>query len=260
MDRLRYWVLLAALAVLPLTACGAASAFTSRPFSMLKRMQAQDYFNAPLQIELAEAIEREDIERMQRAINSGADVNAVGKEEMRPLFWAMSKQKLTAFKFLLDKGASTNPAMTFEDSGRRRTVGAIEMAAIMENPEYLRALLDHRADPNALMNNSKEPVIFRAVMHQRLENLKLLVEHGANVNQQDTSGMTALATAVNISAYQIALYLLRTGADPTLATNWGASAVDSVKKFDDRAIIRNNAERTAHGELIAELTRRGLLK
>ena len=54
-----------------------------------------------------------------------------------------------------------------------------------------------------------------------LECARILVEHGANVNQVTNYGWTPLLTAAQNRHYQLAAYLLDRGADPNLANHGG---------------------------------------
>src|SRR5699024_12662879 len=71
----------------------------------LRRMQASYFFDDPVQRSLANAVERGNIDQARVAIENGAEVNAVGKEGMVPLFWALTKQNIDGFRFLLEQGA-----------------------------------------------------------------------------------------------------------------------------------------------------------
>jgi hypothetical protein len=58
---------------------------------------AEKYFDDPKVIELCLAIEANDLNAMQKAIDNGANVKALGKDKMTPLLWALNaKQRATS--------------------------------------------------------------------------------------------------------------------------------------------------------------------
>ena len=65
----------------------------------------------------------------------------------------------------------------------------------------------------------------------QLEAVMLLVEYGAKVNECDTDGYTALHEAAVIGNEDIIIFLLQNGADKTLRTNDGASALDISVRY-----------------------------
>jgi ankyrin repeat protein len=227
----------------------------------LKSMRAQDYFDSKEQVQLASAAQRGNIAGMKQAIAAGADVNAVGHEGMTPLFWTIAKQNLRAFKSLLDSGANPNVATTWTNSrGVKQTAGALETAAVLENSEYLLALLQHGGNPNLVIDRSGETPIYQAIMHRRLENVKILVAQGADLEHKDMEGTTPIRQAATARMYETALFLLRAGADPAAENNWGSSAVEIVKKFGDRGIYEKSNDLAAYGEFVTELKKRGLME
>jgi len=224
---------------------------------LVDRATAERFFDSEPQVLLAEAATRGDIEGMQEALTRGADPNAVGRHEMTPLFWAMLKQSFTAYEFLLEEGA--DPNLDVYPPGGQGYGSPIEMAALMPEPDYLRAALKHGGDPNKTYGVSDFPIIYRAITHRQLDNIKLLLRHGAEINYQDESGGTPIIEAVTATQFEIALYLLREGADPTLSLWTGSSAVDFIKKYGNRGTDRRTNDLAAFDELVKELKDRGLL-
>jgi ankyrin repeat protein len=58
--------------------------------------------------------------------------------------------------------------------------------------------------------------IFNAILACNLPNVKILVEAGANINQQDAGGETPIVAAALEVQYDIVYYLLQMGADPKI--------------------------------------------
>jgi uncharacterized protein len=68
------------------------------------------------------------------------------------------------------------------------------------------------------------PLVF-AARQGDIESAKLLLEHGADVNQQTEGGWTALIAAVQNRYYEMAKVLLEHGADPKIQNKGGWSAL-----------------------------------
>jgi hypothetical protein len=89
------------------------------------------------------------------------------------------------------------------------------MAAENEDPEWLKDALAHRGDPNLVNVGNRfypgQTPLFDAVNRGRVENMRLLVKAGANVNHQSARGERVLYFAHN-QTYEIVLMLLEAGA------------------------------------------------
>jgi ankyrin repeat protein len=250
---------MALVAALPLSACG----FTplgaqTRAMARLMAMDAEDYFRGKAQIALVEAAGDGDIEDMREALANGADVNRVGRNGVTPLFWAAGvEQNLEGFRFLLDHGADPNTATRLQDDPEPTPV--IEITYYVEDSGYMKALLDHGADPNTVVGGANGTLLFMPLADRRLEHIKLLVEHGADVNHRAKFNETPLRQAVLGDEYKTALFLLRAGADPTIKNSVnGNSALSAVNFFRDRE-RKYQDESSGYGAFIKALKQRGYL-
>jgi uncharacterized protein len=221
----------------------------------LNRMKAAAYFDTQPQIDLADAITKSDTNKMQVLIAGGADVNYLGSEGMRPLFWALAKQNITAFRFLLNNGADPNVVAVREQSSAE---SALTLAAIMDNSEYLQELLAHGANPNLPIASWRETAIYNAILNERTNNISILLKNGADIDWKDASGTTPLDHAIGMTSFRMALFLYRAGANPLIKNNSGSSPIDTLKKFKDWG-VQTSTDEAAYKELIGELIKRGLL-
>lgn len=62
-----------------------------------------------------------------------------------------------------------------------------------------------------------------------LNEVKKLVEAGADINQQDIGGATPMIVAATLNQYQIVNYLIEAGADPKLKNKMGISIIYIIK-------------------------------
>ena len=130
----------------------------------------------------------------------------------------------------------------------------MHLAAQLNDPAYLASLLRHGGDPNALNVYGARTIIHEAIMLSRMENVRLLVDAGADIDARaDLSLVTPLHRAVNVNNYDVAYYLLEQGADPMLEDNMGYSVVDTIKLFKNRGVSRE-----MHGWYVKVVERLGL--
>ncbi len=258
MKHLMVHLMLALFAALPLSACafdplgGQAGAL-----ARLKAMDAEDYFQGEAQVALAEAAGRGDIERMRAALADGAKVDQVGRDGMTPIFWAAGiKHNLEGFRFLLEQGADPDTATRQDDDSEKTAI--LEIAYYLEDPRYMKALLEHGADPNAMVDGPDGTALFLPIPDRRLAHIELLVEYGTDVNHRAEFNYTPLLRMVYGDEYKTALFLLRAGADPTIENTRGSSAISVIKKFHERT-KKYKDEGSGYPQLIEALKQRGYL-
>jgi len=252
-------ILVGLIIILLLAACAATN--EQRAMKELKQMRAADFFSDSAQRALAQAVERGNTEKAMAALHQGADVNAIGKDGMTPLFWALAKQNIHGFRFLLEQGANPNIVVDLPRNFQDRQAGAMEMAAQLEESSYLRALLAHGGDPNTIVNSSwNMPVLYRAIMSRRPDNVLLLLEFGADIDYRDNAGKTPLIQATTARMFEIALLLLKEGADPTIKNRWGNGPADLVMQYGNRGVDRRTNDLAAFDEFVKELKTLGLLE
>ena len=193
------------------------------------------YFTTPETAAAARAIRRGNARGLERMIARGLDVSARGREGMDLLKWSMGRFCLECFETLLERGADIERPPAGEYTGKIEQLWlmpVMELAAIFNNPAYLAALLRHGGDPNAFGVYGSVQIINEAIMHHRMENIRLLVEAGADINARARGSLrTPLHTAVMINQYEIAYYLLEQGANPMLRDKTGDSVIDDIKMW-----------------------------
>ena len=196
--------------------------------------QAGSYFSDPAQLALAEAAAQGDMAAMQRALDQGADPNVVGKDGMTPLFWVVTMDaNLEGFRYLLANGGDPNLVVVDETKPGVSTVYLIYQA--YKNPDlaFLEAALEAGADPNTLVHE-ESTLLFESMSDEYIEQIRILIAHGADVNFRSKFGYTPLLNAVIGSEHKTALALLDAGADPELLDIHERSVIDQVKSMHDR--------------------------
>lgn len=249
----------AAFLFVPLLLCSMLSCAGSKVTAnlSLKNMKAKDFYTDDVQIAFVKSVGKKDVARMRKWLALGGDVNAVGKEEMHPLFWAMSKKSLVGFEFLLENGS--NPEASISLSGGKFSYDVYNLALGAEDFSYLELLLKHGMDPNRPIAFNGNTVMHTAITSNRMEQVRLLVEAGANLNHQDDSNETAIKKASSINNYTMVLLFLERGADPMLKNKWGYDLASHVERFGYRGIDHGKQNRKDYDKVVEILKSRGLL-
>jgi ankyrin repeat protein len=180
-------------------------------------------------------------------IARGADVNAADTTGVTALIGATYVDNAAAARLLLAAGANVSAR---GNSGAVST--ALIGAAANGNASLTRALLAAKADVSATAANSAAtvkngPVLFGGVtaLHaaptgRNAEVLRLLIDAGAKVDALDVRGMTPLMIAIATDHPDLASIRLLAahGADSSITSAVGETALDWARKFNDPAVMR----------------------
>lgn len=177
-------------------------------------MRIEELFPDPKGAALAVAAARGDVAGIESFIRSGADPNAPGKNGVTALLWALGARSKPGVQALLRFGA---------DPSRRADNGisAVTLAASLEDPELLGMVLKAGGDPN--LREIDRPALLVAVQNMRWQNMRLLLDHGADINARDGMGMTALYTTAATNQFEQTAYLLNRGADYRIPNRVGGT-------------------------------------
>jgi hypothetical protein len=186
--------------------------------TMSRQHTADEFFTGP-QLELARAIERNDMAALRRGAVA-VDLNAPGNSQMTLMWFAVMQKNPGAIRTLVELGV--HPSDDEMDGMLARTpLGA---ALMSDDTFYLTAMLDGGLSPNDT-NDNGTPLLQRAVRFGTLNHVRLLVERGAEINTKTDT--TAFDQSTVSSKPNIAIYLLEKGAsqntrfDNGVTTAWG---------------------------------------
>ncbi|HET9216314.1 MAG TPA: ankyrin repeat domain-containing protein [Terriglobia bacterium] len=87
----------------------------------------------------------------------------------------------------------------------------------------VRLLLEHGADVNKASLLGRTPLLVAAGIEGTLETVKLLAERGADVNAADTAGVTPLIAAAFVDNRAVAKFLIEEGANVNARATLGAN-------------------------------------
>jgi ankyrin repeat protein len=188
------------------------------------RVKAKDFFPSGPPLAMAEAAAAGRVEKIDQLVNAGADVNARGNEGMTALIWALMHQNKKGYQYLLEHGADPNLQIgtsSLTSDGLIDGNAAVSLAAMHEDPWYLEMALKHRGNPNIWNPVKGVTPVFQCIMlldrrspRPRLEQLKLLIAAGADLNARDRDGYTPMVKAAWLNRYDLIYQMLVGGADP----------------------------------------------
>ncbi len=154
--------------------------------SIFKTRAKGSIYHLPVKDELTvlEAVCTNDIKKVQKAINSGGDVNEIEIRGRTPLIIAAGNGYSEISKLLIQKKANLDIC---DDLG----CCALMRAALCPSAQSMKYLIYN----GAIIDNpdywGTTPLI-GAAYHNKVESVKLLLEAGADINFQDNKGRTAI--------------------------------------------------------------------
>lgn len=180
---------------------------------------------------LQEGIQTQNIEQIKNALSNIPDVNTPFNDGTLPIQKAIVKDNIEVVQLLLDKGAKVNP---------ENNAAPLLFAASSGMVDFLtKKGADVSASDstgNSLLHASKDIKI-----------IKTLLQHKANINQQNENGETPLAKAAQTGNADIFEYLLQNGADPAMTDQQGKTALEHIAPNSDVAVYwQKEQERQAH--------------
>jgi hypothetical protein len=140
------------------------------------------------------------LNEVQKLLSKGVDPNTQDGRGWSPLMWATAEGHRKIVELLLEHGADPN---VINYLGR----SAIMYASNYGFYEIAKALLEKGGTPNPSSEITEHPPLSAAAHKGHLEVVKLLVEHGANVNHKGREKKTALDISMEAGHGEVAKYL-----------------------------------------------------
>ena len=179
------------------------------------------------------AVQRGDLDQLERHIYWGTDIRAVLPNGQYPLHAAAQQGRIVMVKELLKNGAEID---------RRTADGstALDLAILGGRIQVADLLLSQGATLDAT------PLLIRAAEAGVTDRdiVRFLVEHGADTEGRNAAGDTPLLMAIRQDNHRLATHLVNQGADVNVATRDGESALALARELK-------------LGELVSLLQRQG---
>lgn len=201
-------------------------------------LAAEELFYDSDALRMAKAAEVGDISTLETLLNKGVDVNTVARGNATILSRAFFAKNKDAYLYLLNHNADPNVTNSWGNC-------VTNLAAREEDPFWLKEVLDHGGNVNVVSDGNSlgtRTPIFYALSQSRIENVRLLIEHSANLNFQDEVGDFPMYYAAQKQDYDIVLLLLRAGADYRLANKWGHTLYELTMAHDGMIMKPNQTE------------------
>lgn len=160
------------------------------------------------------ALQRGDIDQLERHMYWGTDMEALNPDGQRPLHVASAKGNVVMARKLLEHGVKVDAKNKAGDT-------ALQIALLAGRTQVADVLLAHGASLDA------DALLLRAARQGTPDRdvVRYLVEHGADTEARDPAGDTALLIAVRNGNLRLARHLVDNGADVNVRDADGQSAL-----------------------------------
>ena len=157
-------------------------------------------------VALTKAAVAGDADKVAKLVKEGANVNAVGNNGATPLVWALNAKNPRGVEALLKSGADPN---LVTDKYRASPMYFLSGG---NEPELLRLVLKYGGNPNHPgKGRIQERPLSVAASEGRIENIKMLLDAGADVNAHDQYNASAASVASAQANFDATALLLEHG-------------------------------------------------
>lgn len=182
-----------------------------------------DNYNAstktkPVILELSRLLEANESSLAKNLISKdNISIDVVDDKGRTLLISAIVSENYTTAKMLLELGANPN----FLPQGKYKS--PMGWAAQYKHTKFLQLLLEFDGNPDLFNQGDRTSAypILSAISAKRKNNLKTLIDVGADLNVVDPRGLTPLMYGAAASAWEMVYMLLDAGADPLIQNKWG---------------------------------------
>jgi ankyrin repeat protein len=190
---------------------------------------------------LLEAATRGNVETVRFLLKNGANPNIAGKfADDTPLLCAASRGYVEVVDLLLEHGAD------FSAVDHPSKFTAMEYAIYIENAAIVRSLFAAGAPPTF-----RRYTFNRGGGAEAREIIRMLIDHGVDINKRDDWGRTQLMWAAEGAELETVRFLIDSGADVNIVSGENMNGVSS------RLTALQLARRAKRDDVVALLLSRG---
>ena len=166
------------------------------------------------------ALEECNLECVKVLIQQGADVNHRCQLGATPLKLAVDRGGIECVNLLIENGAKVNGSSDHLD-----TMTVLMHGIVRNNKDIMLALINAGANINEVTGDDKVNAVMLAATFGYFECVKILVEHGAFLNEESIEGRTALTKAAERGNLRCMELLIENGALLDVADSCGTTAL-----------------------------------
>ena len=177
-------------------------------------------------ISLYLAVQRGDLDQVERHIYWDSDINAELPNGLYPLHVAAEKGRIIMVRTLLKHGAVMDQKSASGDT-------ALDLAILNGRTQIAEVLLADGAglDPSRLLSKAAQTGVTDR------DTARLLIELGADLETRDDNGDTPLMITIRQDNHRLATHLVNLGADVNTSGTDGKSALDVAQALEFPELI-----------------------
>ncbi len=198
-----------------------------------RQTMSNDAFSNSTLAPLADAVVRGDVAEIKRQLVH-VDPDTPGQDGATLVLVAIGAESLPATRALLEGGADPN-----RPGGGGET--PVHAAAFVADPAFLQSVLAHGGDPNVRNPITNGTPLSRALLGPHLDNVRILLDVGANPNLGDNNHDAPLHMAARTNSGQAIMMLLEAGAAATATNSRGASFQAYYFSYPPRNVLSQRA-------------------
>ncbi|MCG9479258.1 MAG: ankyrin repeat domain-containing protein [Actinomycetia bacterium] len=192
---------------------------------------------------LIEAIKLNNMEKVERLIKLGIDVNSDLGDGLTPLMMASANGQNDIVQILLENGADAN-------AKGKEGVTALMLAAIYNRTCVADTLINNGADVNAVRDNGSTALMASLAIFKSTYFVELLLSNGADINIKDDMGKTAIDIASDRGNSDI-LNILKAVKEGSYSQNKEEKAIVCINYPPE---VKRNSDNRWEWEIIFEET------
>lgn len=173
------------------------------------------------------AVQRGDLDQLERHIHWQTDINAELPNGQYPIHVAAEKGRIIMVRTLLKHGAALDRQTTDGDT-------ALDLSILSGRTQVAEVLLENGAELDAsalLVKGATAGITDR-------DSVRFLVERGADLEQRDAAGDTPLLIAIRQDNHRLASHLVNLGADVDTQATDGTSALALARELNTPELIQ----------------------